>query len=88
VKGRWPSGRGSPTGVFFASQDAGSLAGAVRFFEEHTGEFQPAAIRQAVLPFDRPRFREQLSDFIERERSRAAGEPVFGKKPGGIIRPA
>jgi glycosyltransferase involved in cell wall biosynthesis len=66
-----PYGEGdNPTGVFFEKQDASSLAGAVHCFEEHERDFVPSAVREWVLPFDRPRFKEQFAAFVEGERAR------------------
>jgi glycosyltransferase involved in cell wall biosynthesis len=66
----WPRGGGEPTGVFFTGRDAGSLAEAVRFFESRAGGFDPTATGESALPFNRSRFREELSAFIDEELSR------------------
>jgi glycosyltransferase involved in cell wall biosynthesis len=65
-------GTDNPTGVFFETQDASSLAGALHYFEEHEGDFVADAIRAWALPFDRPRFKEQFAAFVEGERARHA----------------
>lgn len=62
----------NPTGVFFERQEAAALEEAVRFFEEHEGEFSPEAIRASVLSFDRPRFKKEFAAFVEREKARHA----------------
>jgi len=69
----WPREGGRPTGVFFTGRDAGSLVEAVRFFEARAGDFDPAATRESALPFNRSRFREELSAFIDEELSRKDG---------------
>lgn len=59
-------GPGDPTGLFFTDPTADSLAGAVARFEENRKRFDPRRIRAHVEPFDRPRFREKMKDFVRR----------------------
>ena len=47
-------------------QTAESLIEAVRFFEAHERDFDPAAIRASVQRFDRPRYLEEFKAFVER----------------------
>lgn len=61
-----PAGAGAPTGVLFPEQSAEGLLDAVRFFEAHEGDFDPAAVRASVMRFDRPRFLAELRAFVER----------------------
>ena len=56
----------APTGVLYPEQTAEALVEAVRFFEEHERDFDPAAIRAAVQRFDRPRFLKEFKAFVER----------------------
>jgi len=63
-----PAGGGAPTGVLFPDQTADSLVEAVRFFEAHEGDFDPAATRAAVERFDRPRYLAEFRDWVERNR--------------------
>ena len=71
----WPVGEGAPTGVLFPHQSTDSLAAAVRFFEEHTGDFSPGTIRASVLPFDRAVFRSRIARYVKEEAS-----AFFGSK--------
>ncbi len=59
-------GSGAPTGVLFPEQRVESLLEAVRFFEAHERDFDPAAVRAAVERFDRPRYLAQFRDWVER----------------------
>jgi glycosyltransferase involved in cell wall biosynthesis len=65
--GTWPPTEGPPTGVLFPEQSVESLVEAVRFFERHAADFDPAAIRESVRRFDRPRYLEELAAYVERE---------------------
>ncbi len=62
----WPAGAGAPTGVFFAEQTPEAIVEAVRFFEEHEGDFAPDACRSSVERFDRPRFLSELRQWVGR----------------------
>ena len=55
------------TGVFFHEQTVGSLCDAVRAFESHAGAFEPHAIRQHALAFDRAVYKRKIHDFIDSE---------------------
>jgi glycosyltransferase involved in cell wall biosynthesis len=66
--GAWPAAGGEPTGVLFPEQTADSLIAAVRFFEAHERDFDPAATRASVERFDRPRYLAELRDWVERNR--------------------
>ena len=60
--------RGNPeisTGIFFAEQSPESLADAIVRFESVETEFSPEFIRGSVQRFDLPRFKSEMSDFIE-----------------------
>jgi hypothetical protein len=54
-------------------QEPAALVEAVRFFEAHEEDFQPEKIRESVLSFDRPRFKEQFAAFVEKESARPKG---------------
>jgi glycosyltransferase involved in cell wall biosynthesis len=76
----YPGGRtsaaaagGPPTGVLFPEQSVESLMDAVRFFEAHEHDFDPAATRAAVERFDRPRYLAEFREWVERHRH--AGTP-------------
>ena len=58
-------GQSPPTGVFFFQPSAPALAEAVRFFETHADLFDPAALRQHALPFDRQQFKQRMSRFLD-----------------------
>jgi len=66
--GAWPVADGAPTGVLFPEQTADSLVEAVRFFEAHESDFDPAAISASVRRFDRPRYLAEFKDWVERNR--------------------
>jgi glycosyltransferase involved in cell wall biosynthesis len=55
----------SPTGVFFFHPSAAALAEAVRFFEVHEAVFDPAALRQHALRFDRQQFKQRIRQFLD-----------------------
>lgn len=54
-----------PTGVFFFQPSAPALAEAVRFFEVHAAVFDPVALRQHALQFDRQQFKQRMSQFLD-----------------------
>jgi glycosyltransferase involved in cell wall biosynthesis len=56
-----------PTGLFFDSQDAASLADAVRRFRSE--DFDPAALRAHALRFDRSVFRERVLRLLREEEA-------------------
>jgi glycosyltransferase involved in cell wall biosynthesis len=62
----WPAAAAAPSGVLYADQTAEALIAAVRFFEAHERDFDPAAIRAAVQRFDRPRYLAEITAFVER----------------------
>jgi glycosyltransferase involved in cell wall biosynthesis len=64
--GTWPASRAAPTGVLYPVQSVEALVEAVRFFESHEREFEPAAIRASVSRFDRPRYLAEFKAFVER----------------------
>jgi len=64
--GAWPAADTAPTGVLYPMQSAEALVEAVRFFEAHERDFDPAAIRAAVERFDRPRYLAEFKAFVER----------------------
>jgi glycosyltransferase involved in cell wall biosynthesis len=72
----WPDREGAPTGVLFPHQRVESLAGAVRFYEDHAGDFPPEPIRASVLPFDRSVFRSRLARYVDREVSAFFGGEI------------
>ena len=62
----WPASSAAPTGVLYPEQTAEALVEAVRFFEAHERDFDPAATRAAVQRFDRPRYLTEFKAFVER----------------------
>jgi glycosyltransferase involved in cell wall biosynthesis len=62
----WPAAGAAPTGVLYPTQSAEALLEAVRFFEAHERDFDPAAIRASVARFDRPRYLAEFKAFVER----------------------
>jgi glycosyltransferase involved in cell wall biosynthesis len=57
----------APTGVFFEEQSADALIEAVEFFERRSAAFDPRAIRQHALRFDRPRFVAEIRALLAEE---------------------
>ncbi len=55
----------SPTGVLFNDQTEEALIEAVRLFEASEDRFDPEAARANALRFDRSRFKERISDYLE-----------------------
>jgi glycosyltransferase involved in cell wall biosynthesis len=54
----------APTGVFFESQTAESLAAAIERFEANSTRFEPKALRERALAFDRQVFKQRITSFI------------------------
>jgi glycosyltransferase involved in cell wall biosynthesis len=54
----------SPTGVFFYEAAVEALCDAVLVCRRHMAAFDPAAIRQNALRFDRPEFKVRISSFL------------------------
>jgi glycosyltransferase involved in cell wall biosynthesis len=61
-----PEGRlcRSPTGVFFAEASVDALCEAISVYQRHADAFDPAAIRQHALRYDRPEFKTRISLFL------------------------
>jgi glycosyltransferase involved in cell wall biosynthesis len=57
------------TGIFFAEQTPESLADAIVRFESVETEFCPQFIQRSVQRFDLPRFKSEMSEFIEERLS-------------------
>jgi glycosyltransferase involved in cell wall biosynthesis len=54
----------SPTGVFFYEASVDALCDAVAMCQRHATAFDPAAIRQNALHFDRPEFKARITTFL------------------------
>ena len=70
VVGGFPANSYAPessTGLFFAEPSAESLAEAIRFFESNEARFSPSFIRRHAERFDVPRFKAEMSAFINRK---------------------
>ena len=65
----------APTAVFFSEQSVDALARAIQTFESAAGQFDPKALRARAEAFDRPLFKQRLSDYIDRRWSERAGRP-------------
>jgi glycosyltransferase involved in cell wall biosynthesis len=84
--GAAPAAEGEPpTGVFFAEQAPEALAAAVRFFEAHAGDFDPAACRRSVERFDRPRFVRELREWVARHAPGGAAGTARERGPRGPV---
>jgi glycosyltransferase involved in cell wall biosynthesis len=57
-------GDGVPTGLFFHEPNVDSVIGAVERFHKIEREFDPAAIRNHTLQWDRERFKEKMEKYI------------------------
>jgi glycosyltransferase involved in cell wall biosynthesis len=55
---------GPATGVFFYEATVDALCDAVSMCQRHATAFDPAAIRQNALRFDRPEFRARITRFL------------------------
>lgn len=65
-RARKPKTSPAPTGLFFEEQTVEALVDAVERFEAIEKDFDPHAIRQHALSFDRPRFKQEMEDLISR----------------------
>ena len=72
----------SPTGVFFNDQTEESLIEAVRLFETYEDRFELEAARANALRFDRGRFKERISDYLERAVATWRGGSEGGEGTG------
>ena len=54
----------SPTGVFFDEATVEALCNAVSLYRHQMAVFDPVAIRQNALRFDRPEFKARISSFL------------------------
>jgi glycosyltransferase involved in cell wall biosynthesis len=54
----------SPTGIFFREASVDALCEAVAMCQRHATAFDPVAIRQNALRFDRPEFRARITTFL------------------------
>ena len=54
----------NPTGLFFYEASADALCDAVAVCQRHATAFDPAAIRQNALRFDRPEFKARITAFL------------------------
>lgn len=59
-----PGRRAAPTGLWFEEQTAECLADALRTLERTADTFDPAAARRQAQRFNRPRFAEELLDYL------------------------
>jgi glycosyltransferase involved in cell wall biosynthesis len=54
----------APTGVFFENQTVESLIAAIERFEANSARFEPKALRDRALGFDRHVFKERITSFV------------------------
>lgn len=62
-----------PTGVLFESQSVECLCEAVRFFGNNSDKFEPGALRNHAMKFDRKIFKRKIAEYIETELQRLRG---------------
>ncbi len=55
------------SGVFFDEQTSDALNGAVRIFEDNEQSFDPAAIRQNAVRFNRDRFKNEIDAYVRQK---------------------
>jgi hypothetical protein len=53
-----------PTGVFFDEQSVGAVVAAIERFETNSDRFDPKALREHALGFDRQVFRDRIETFV------------------------
>lgn len=71
----------SPTGLFFEEQTVESLIDAVERFEGMRSEFDPLAIREHALTFDRPRFKAEMERLVlDSFENRTTSPPVMPRQ--------
>ncbi len=58
------SGSRQPTGVFFTEQTVEALTAAIETFETNSARFEPKALRDHALGFDRQIFKRKMADFV------------------------
>jgi glycosyltransferase involved in cell wall biosynthesis len=58
------AGPQGPTGVFFDTQSAEAVVEAIRLFEAHHDCFDPEALRNRALAFDRQVFKDKIAAFV------------------------
>src|SRR4029450_2579461 len=61
----------SPTGVFFDESSVDALCEAVAVYQRRATAFDPVAIRQHALHFDRPEFKTQIITFLADKMGKA-----------------
>jgi glycosyltransferase involved in cell wall biosynthesis len=65
-----PGTAAEPTGLLFAEQSADGLVEAMQQFEQHAGDFHPAAAVAHAARFNRDRFADELVTFLDAVRAR------------------
>ena len=70
---------GNATGMFFYDQNSDSLLQAVELFENSPGVFNKEKIRKHAESFDRPIFKENIKNYIEREYNEFRKDPKAEK---------
>jgi len=55
---------GAPTGILFAEQTVESLVAAMEEFEANSARFEPKALRDHALGFDRTVFKDHVASFV------------------------
>jgi hypothetical protein len=65
-----------PTAVFFAEQSVDALVEAIERFERAADRFDGKALRARAESFDRPVFRQKLSEYIATRWSELRARPA------------
>jgi glycosyltransferase involved in cell wall biosynthesis len=73
----------SPTGLFFAQQEVGSLIEAISTFERRSDEIEPAACRANAERFAQTRFLREFRRYVERQRESRFRAPRL-ERPSGV----
>jgi glycosyltransferase involved in cell wall biosynthesis len=77
------AGAPAPTGVFFEDQTVESLTAAIALFEANSTRFEPKALRDRALRFDRHVFKEEIASFVSArwaEHVAERGRAVSGRR--------
>lgn len=75
-----PGSAGNATGLFFLEQNPSALNEALSAFERLEGSFDPAAIREHALSFDRAVFKDKVRAFIEERYSEHTSWTGYAEK--------
>ncbi|MBI1911575.1 MAG: glycosyltransferase [Deltaproteobacteria bacterium] len=73
-EGTGKANSGHPTGIFFYRQTPEALIEAINILENNPRSFEPSAIRNHALLFDRPIFKEKIKEFVTEKYNEFTGK--------------